>query len=92
MRSFINLLLFKFYTLINKRHLALNYSFDLSDKNDNMHWIDGNRKFFVSGKYVNGKKHGEFRRYDENGDPVIIERYNADKLCSKLHINLKKQN
>ena len=82
MLSFINTLLFKFYSFIDKRHLALNYCFDLSDKNDNMHWIDGNRKFFSSGKYINGKKHGEFRRYDVDGNPIAIEKF-KDGDCQR---------
>ena len=67
----------------------MNYCFDLSDKNDNMHWIDGNRQFFSSGKFMNGKKHGEFRRYDENGDPIVIEKYNEGVLFSRLHVRMK---
>ena len=90
MLSFINTLLFKFYSFIDKRHLALNYCFDLSDKNDNMHWIDGNRQFFASGKYINGKKHGEFRRYDADGNPVAIEKYRHGVLYSRLHVRMKK--
>ena len=90
MRSFINSLLLKFYSLIDKRHLAENYCFDLSNKNDKMHWVDGNRQFFSSGKYRHGKKHGEFRRYDADGNPIAVEKYNEGVLYSRLHVRMKK--
>ena len=90
MRSFINSLLFKFYSFIDKRHLAENYCFDLSNKNDNMHWTDGNRQFFASGKYMNGEKHGEFRRYDAEGNPIAVEKYNDGVLYSRVHVRMKK--
>ena len=90
MRSFINSLLLKFYSLIDKRHLAENYCFDLSNKNDKMFWVDGNRQFFSSGKYRHGKKHGEFRRYDADGNPIAVEKYNEGVLYSRLHVRMKK--
>ena len=31
-------------------------------------WKTGNRTFLSSGKYMNGKKHGEFRKYDSEGN------------------------
>ena len=90
MRSFINSVLYKFYSLIDKRYLGLNYCFDLSDKNENMHWIDGKRQFFASGKYINGKKHGEFRRYDADGNPIVVEKYEDGVLYSRLNVRMKK--
>ena len=83
MRSFINSVLYKFYSLIDKKYLALNYCFDLSDKNENMHWIDGNRQFFASGKYINGKKHGDFRKYCKDGIIEEWEIYEHGKLIFK---------
>ena len=69
--------------------LAHWFCFDLSHKIDKVHWIDGNRQFFASGKYMNGEKHGEFRRYDANGDPIVIEKYNEGVLYYRLHIRMK---
>ena len=90
MRSFINSLLIKFYSFIDKPYFNKNCCFDTSFKNNNMHWIDGNRQFFASGKYINGKKHGEFRRYDADGNPIAIEKYRDGVLYSRLHVKMKK--
>jgi antitoxin component YwqK of YwqJK toxin-antitoxin module len=89
MRSFINKILLSIFTFIRMPQLAHRFCFDLSDTIDKEFWKTGNRAFFSSGKYINGKKHGEFRRYDENGDPKVIEKYNEGVLFSRLHVNMK---
>jgi len=89
MRSFINKILFRLFDFIGKPELAHRFYFDLSHTIDKVHWIDGSRQFFSSGKYMNGKKHGEFRRYDEKGDPIIIEKYNEGVLFYRLHVHMK---
>ena len=89
MRSFINKILLRIFAFIGMPHLAHRFCFDLSHTIDKVHWTDGNRQFFSSGKYINGKKHGDFRKYDENGDPIVIENYNEGVLFSRLHVNMK---
>ena len=86
MRSYINSILLKF----SNPHLTYSYCSDLSKKNDNMHWTDGNRQLFSSGKYIHGKKHGEFRRYDADGNPIAVDKYNDGVLYSRLHVRMKK--
>ena len=44
----------------------------------------------VAGKYMHGKKHGEFRRYDAEGNPIAVEKYNEGVLYSRLHVRMKK--
>jgi antitoxin component YwqK of YwqJK toxin-antitoxin module len=90
MRSYINFILLRFFAYFSKPQLASSFCFDLSNKNDNMHWVDGNRQFFASGKYIHGKKHGEFRRYDAEGNPIAVEKYNEGVLYSRLHVRMKK--
>ena len=89
MRSNINYLLSRFFAFIGMPQLAHRFCFDLSHTIDKVHWTDGNRQFFSSGKFMNGKKHGEFRRYDENGHPIVIEKYNEGVLFSRLHVRMK---
>ena len=89
MRSFINKILFRLFGFIGKPELIHRFCFDLSNTRDKEFWKTGNRTFRSSGKYINGKKHGEFRRYDENGDPKVIEKYNEGVLFSRLNIRMK---
>jgi len=89
MRSFINKILFRLFDFIGMPQLAHRFCFDLSNTIDKIHWTDGNRQFFSSGKYMNGKKHGEFRRYDAEGEPVMVEKYNEGKLYSKIRVKMK---
>ena len=89
MRSFINFCILRFFTYIGKSHLASRYCFNLLKKNHKIHWIDGNRQFFFSGKYINGKKHGDFRKYNALGEPIMVEKYNSGQLYSRLHIRMK---
>ena len=89
MRSFINKILFSLFGFIGKPELIHRFSFDLSNTQDKEFWKTGNRTFLSSGKYMNGKKHGEFRKYDENGDPKAIEKYNEGVLFSRLNIRMK---
>ena len=89
MRSFINKILFRLFDFIGKPELIHRFCFDLSHTIDKEFWKTGNRAFRSSGKYINGKKHGEFRRYDENGDPIVIENYNEGVLFSRLNVHMK---
>ena len=89
MRSYINYILSRFFAYIGMPQLVHWFCFDLSHTLDKEYWKTGNRSFLSSGKYINGKKHGEFRRYDENGDPIVVEKYNEGVLFSRLHVNMK---
>ena len=90
MLSYINNILTKVCAYFRYSDLAHSYSSDIRKKINNMHWVDGNRQFFSSGKYRHGKKHGEFRRYDADGNPIAIEKYNEGVLYSRLNVRMKK--
>ena len=84
MRSFINKILLRIFTFIGMPQLAHRFCFDLSDTIDKEFWKTGNRTFLSSGKYINGKKHGEFRKYDSEGNFVEWEIYEEGKLLIKV--------
>ena len=84
MRSFINKILFRLFAFIGKPELINRFCFDLSNTRDNEFWKTGNRTFLSSGKYMNGKKHGEFRKYDSEGNFVEWEIYEEGKLLIKV--------
>ena len=84
MRSFINKILLSIFTFIRMPQLAHRFCFDLSDTIDKEFWKTGNRTFRSSGKYMNGKKHGEFRKYDSEGNFVDWEIYEEGKLLIKV--------
>jgi len=84
MRSFINKILFGLFGFIGKPKLIHRFSFDLSNTRDKEFWKTGNRTFRSSGKYMNGKKHGEFRKYDSEGNFVEWEIYEEGKLLIKV--------
>jgi len=84
MRSFINKILLSIFTFIRMPQLAHRFCFDLSDTIDKEFWKTGNRTFLSSGKYMNGKKHGEFRKYDSEGNFVEWEIYEEGKLLIKV--------
>lgn len=84
MRSFINKILFRLFAFIGKPELIHRFSFDLSNTRDKEFWKTGNRTFLSSGKYINGKKHGEFRKYDSEGNFVDWEIYEEGKLLIKV--------
>ena len=84
MRSFINKILFGLFGFIGKPELIHKFSFDLSNTRDKEFWKTGNRTFLSSGKYMNGKKHGEFRKYDSEGNFVEWEIYEEGKLLIKV--------
>ena len=84
MRSFINKILLIIFSFIGMPQLAHRFCFDLSDTIDKEFWKTGNRTFLSSGKYMNGKKHGEFRKYDSEGNFVEWEIYEEGKLLIKV--------
>jgi antitoxin component YwqK of YwqJK toxin-antitoxin module len=84
MRSFINKILFRLFGFIGKPELINRFCFDLSNTRDKEFWKTGNRTFLSSGKYINGKKHGEFRKYDSEGNFVDWEIYEEGKLLIKV--------
>jgi len=100
MRSRINYIVLRFFSYIGMPQLAHWFWFDFSNKIDrdqyssnkenSYPWVDGNRQFFASGKYIHGKKHGEFRRYDADRNPIAVEKYNDGVLYSRAHVRMKK--
>ena len=90
MLPFVNKILFCIFAFIGMPQLAHRFCFDLSHTIDKAYWTDGKRQFFSSGKYINGKKNGEFRRYDADGNPIAIEKYKNGVLYSKLNVRMKK--
>ena len=84
MRSFINKILLRIFTFLRMPQFAHRFCFDLSDTIDKEFWKTGNRTFLSSGKYMNGKKHGEFRKYDSEGNFVEWEIYEEGKLLIKV--------
>ena len=84
MRSFINKILLSIFTFIRMPQLAHRFCFDLSNTRDKEFWKTGNRTFLSSGKYMNGKKNGEFRKYDSEGNFVEWEIYEEGKLLIKV--------
>ena len=83
MRSFINKILFRLFGFIGKPELIHRFSFDLSNTRDKEFWKTGNRIFLSSGKYINGKKHGDFRKYCKDGILEEWEIYEHGKLIFK---------
>ena len=83
MRSFINKILFRLFGFIGKPELIHRFSFDLSNTRDKEFWKTGNRTFLSSGKYMNGKKHGDFRKYCKDGYIEEWEIYDNGKLIFK---------
>ena len=83
MNLFSTISLIRFFAYIGMPQLVHWFCFDLSHKINKVHWIDGNRQFFSSGKYRNGKKHGEFRKYNAEGEPIIIENTNSQLGVTK---------
>ena len=83
MRSFINKILFRLFAFIGKPELINRFSFDLSNTRDKEFWKTGNRTFLSSGKYINGKKHGDFRKYCKDGILEEWEIYEHGKLIFK---------
>ena len=92
MRSFVNKILFRIFAFIGIPQLAHRFCFDLSETLDKAYWTDGNRQFFSSGKYMNGRKHGDFITYNNEGVPRTIEKYNKGELYSRLNIKMKLSN
>ena len=84
MRSFINKILFRLFGFIGKPELIHRFSFDLSNTQDKEFWKTGNRTFRSSGKYINGKKHGDFRKYCKDGYLEEWEIYDHGKLIFKI--------
>ena len=84
MRSFINHILLRFFAYIGMPQLVHRFCFDLSHTLDKEYWKTGNRTFLSSGKYINGKKHGEFREYDSEGNFQLWKIYEDGKLILKV--------
>lgn len=81
MRSFINKILLRLFAFIGKPKLSNRFCFDLPPTFE--YWKTGNRTFLSSGKYINGKKHGEFREYDSEGNFQLWKIYEDGKLILK---------
>tara|TARA_R110002126_G_scaffold117110_1_gene256851 strand:+ start:163 stop:450 length:288 start_codon:yes stop_codon:yes gene_type:complete len=82
MRLFINKILIRFFAFIGKPQLSNRFCFDQPPTFE--YWKTGNRTFLSSGKYMNGKKHGEFRKYDSEGNFQEWEIYEEGKLMIKV--------
>lgn len=70
----------KYYRGIRSRREAVNRTdkFGLRQGSWKYFWNNGNLK--LEAQYLNDKKHGFFKHYDENGDFLYVEKYEYDNL------------